>query len=103
LAYNLKNGITPRKVVKSIQESLSNRDEEADEINIRVVADSGVDYDVNQVILDIESEMLEAARVLEFERAALLRDQISALRTAFDVGEGSKKKPAKTTYSKRKG
>jgi excinuclease ABC subunit B len=103
LAYNLKNGITPRTVIKSIREGLSRRDEEADEVNIRVVADSGVDYDVNQVILDLESEMLEAAQMLEFERAALLRDQISELRMAFDMGGGSKNKPGKTTYIKGKG
>ena len=48
-------------------------------------------------------EIAETGSLSSPTGAALLRDQVSALRTAFDVGEGSKKKPAKTTYSKRKG
>jgi excinuclease ABC subunit B len=37
--------------------------------------------DVTAVIAELEDEMTEASGKLEFERAALLRDQINALRT----------------------
>ncbi|MFT5122903.1 MAG: excinuclease ABC subunit B [Kiritimatiellia bacterium] len=103
LEYNETHGITPRTVIKSIQESLSSREDEAEEVNMRMVADSGVDYDVNEVINELEREMLEAAQSLEFERAAILRDQIAELRMTFNTGTGSSSKKGRTTYGKRKG
>ena len=46
------------------------------------MAETGEDYDINEVIHQLEQEMLEAAEALEFERAATLRDQIKDLRNA---------------------
>lgn len=96
LAYNEEHGITPKSVVKSIQESLSNR-EKADEVNHAVVAESGGDYDVTQALHDLEEEMLEAAKSLEFERAAIIRDQIMELRSVFNLDPDKKAKKAKGT------
>ena len=45
------------------------------------MAETGADYDVNEVIHQLEQEMLEAAEALEFERAAVLRDQIKGLKS----------------------
>ncbi|HVT73001.1 MAG TPA: excinuclease ABC subunit UvrB [Lacunisphaera sp.] len=78
LAYNAAHGITPRSVKRGVQASLhvydgASRDRE------RAVAES-VD-DVAAVIAELEEEMQEAADKLEFERAALLRDQINSLKT----------------------
>ena len=84
-AYNLEHGITPQAIRKSIQESLAIR-EEAEEIETSVVREAGVDYNVHQVIQDLEREMLEAAEALEFERAAALRDQIRDLRASKEAG-----------------
>jgi excinuclease ABC subunit B len=78
LAYNQEHGITPRSVKRAAQASLhvydgSGEREEA------TVADSA--DDVAAVIAELEQEMADAAGRLEFERAAVLRDQINALRS----------------------
>jgi excinuclease ABC subunit B len=78
MAYNAANGITPRSVKRAAQASLHVYDgsgERAEE----AVAES-VD-DVARVIAELEDEMQEAAGRLEFERAAILRDQINALKS----------------------
>ncbi|MDF3058315.1 MAG: excinuclease subunit [Rariglobus sp.] len=79
IAYNREHGITPRSVKRSAQSSLhvydgSGREEEA------VVAE-GSEEEVKAVITELEDEMAEASGKLEFERAALLRDQIEALKS----------------------
>jgi excinuclease ABC subunit B len=45
-----------------------------------VLKELGADVDITSTIRELEEEMLEAARNLEFEKAALLRDQIRELR-----------------------
>jgi excinuclease ABC subunit B len=81
LAYNEKNGITPRSVEKAIREGIEEAaQEEAEEV---VSAAAGFDsdrFDVEQVVGELEEEMELAARNLQFERAAALRDQITDLR-----------------------
>jgi len=80
-AYNREHDITPRSAVREVGESLSSSyadDEES--IERRVVREDGTPYDVHQAIALLEKEMLEAAAVLEFERAAELRDELDALR-----------------------
>jgi excinuclease ABC subunit B len=79
LAYNQAHGITPRSVKRGVQASLhvydgTERDENA------AVAEAGTE-DVAAVIAELEDEMQEAANKLEFERAALLRDQINSLKS----------------------
>ncbi|MFZ5493828.1 MAG: excinuclease ABC subunit UvrB [Verrucomicrobiota bacterium] len=78
LAYNREHGITPRSVKRGVQASLHVYDGR-DRDGTAAVAEA-VD-DVQAVIADLEDEMQEAANKLEFERAALLRDQIHALKT----------------------
>jgi excinuclease ABC subunit B len=75
-AYNLKHGITPKSTVRAIEESLVDEEEE-----ILEVTEGTSDRDIAQVLADLETEMLEAADELQFEKAAQLRDQIEALRT----------------------
>jgi excinuclease ABC subunit B len=58
-----------------------------------VVAES-VD-DVARVIAELEDEMQEAAGRLEFERAAVLRDQINALKSGDFKRGSTAQKPAK--------
>ena len=78
LAYNEEHGITPKSVKRALQASLHDRrHESADPISL---SESGGDEDVAAVIAELEEEMLAAAADLQFERAAILRDQIEALR-----------------------
>ncbi|RME66620.1 MAG: excinuclease ABC subunit UvrB [Verrucomicrobia bacterium] len=80
IAYNKEHGITPRSVKRGIQASLHEPEKLKKEAAI--IAEPGTDdEDVASVIAELEQEMQEAAEALEFERAALLRDQIHALRT----------------------
>jgi len=85
LAYNREHHITPRGVQRPAQTSLhvyagdGARDEETESAALAVAETSG--DDVTAVIAELENEMLEASAKLEFERAAVLRDQIEALRT----------------------
>ena len=81
LAYNKAHHITPTSIRKSIQESLV-LEYKGQEIDALVAKESGADYDVHATLREMESEMLEAAGALEFERAAMLRDQIKELRLA---------------------
>ena len=75
-AYNEKHGITPKSTVRAIEESLVDEEEA-----LLAVAEGTDDRDVARVLADLETEMLEAADELQFEKAAMLRDQIEALRT----------------------
>jgi len=80
LAFNEAHGIVPRGVQRSAQASLHLYDGSGkrDEAAPLAVAEGD---DVAAVIAELEDEMQEAANKLEFERAALLRDQIEALKT----------------------
>ena len=79
LAHNLAHGITPRGVSRKAQASLNVYDGSGREQNA-AVAEVGAE-DVAAVIAELEDEMQEAANKLEFERAALLRDQINSLKS----------------------
>ena len=79
LAYNLEHGITPRSVKRSAQASLHVYDGSGERPEEAVVAENA--DDVAAVIAELEEEMQEAAGRLEFERAAVLRDQINALKS----------------------
>jgi excinuclease ABC subunit B len=96
IAYNQTHGITPRSVKRSAQASLqvySGRDEEP-----TAVAETSPD-EVAIVIAELQNEMAEAAGKLEFERAALLRDQIASLKSG-DFRKASR--VAQPAYPKRK-
>jgi excinuclease ABC subunit B len=94
IAYNLEHGITPRSVKRAAQSSLHVYDGSGREEEPQGVAEGGAE-EVAAVIAELEDEMAEAAGRLEFERAALLRDQITALKTGdFKKLSKSTKKPA---------
>ncbi len=89
--YNQEHNIEPRGIVKSIRD-LTDR--------VKIIAETRPDYETNghkggplsldpellppdkldELVRQIEKEMKEAAKSLEFERAALLRDQLMELR-----------------------
>jgi excinuclease ABC subunit B len=77
LDYNREHNITPRSVSRPMEESLSS---ERAEIAASVINDRGGDFDVTETIRELEEEMIAAANNLEFEKAALLRDQVRELK-----------------------
>jgi excinuclease ABC subunit B len=83
LAYNQLHHITPRGVTRAVEESLSSRRAVTRQAH-SLLAESGVDLDIHQTVKELEEEMLGAANNLEFEKAALLRDQIRELKRTLD-------------------
>ena len=77
IAWNTEHGITPRSVRRAIQSSLHYTSKQADPVSVQ---EAQGDQDVAAVIAELEAEMLAAAADLQFERAAILRDQIDVLR-----------------------
>jgi excinuclease ABC subunit B len=95
IAYNEEHGITPRGIVKQVRD-LTER--------VRAAAEDREEYDavpdgvsttgiiaqmpkdeLVRMIKDLESQMKTSARNLEFEKAALIRDQIVELRRLVEV------------------
>jgi excinuclease ABC subunit B len=101
LAYNEQNHITPRSVNRAVEESLSARYQSSQRAEA-MLKESGVDLDINQTVSELEEEMLQAANNLEFEKAALLRDQIRELKRSLEGGLPSQgSKPVrKVSYAK---
>lgn len=79
IAYNEAHNITPRSVSRSIEESLSDKGQGIQRA-ASVINDAGGNFDITETIREMETEMLAAAENLEFEKAALLRDQINELK-----------------------
>jgi excinuclease ABC subunit B len=80
VAYNQQHGIEPRSIVKEVRD-LTDR--------VRKVAEKGAPYVISRempkdelarLIKELEKQMKAAAAELEFEKAAVLRDQIFELR-----------------------
>jgi excinuclease ABC subunit B len=92
--YNTANGITPITISKSIQDILVRKREEkrrSEEVNIEVLTRSYnvlVPSEKKQLIKALEGEMFELAKNLEFERAALVRDEIRKIKEMSSTREG---------------
>jgi excinuclease ABC subunit B len=99
LAYNNEHGITPRSVKRGVQASLHTYDGTGTDQNAAVAESAD---DVAAVIAELEEEMQEAANKLEFERAALLRDQVNALKSG-DYKTTGKKEAAYGRKARKKG
>ncbi|MBI3868347.1 MAG: excinuclease ABC subunit UvrB [Verrucomicrobia bacterium] len=80
IAYNTANGITPRSVTRPIEEGLGDKGDGVQRADASVIQESGGDFDITETVREMESEMLAAAENLEFEKAALLRDQVNELK-----------------------
>lgn len=84
--YNEKNGITPKTIVKAIQDMIIREKQEKQAIQQDEIKVLKSNYnlllasDRKRYIHDLEREMLERAKNLEFEQAALLRDEIDAVK-----------------------
>jgi excinuclease ABC subunit B len=99
LAYNKEHNITPRTVTRAVEDSLAvyqNTRKRAD----MVLREGSADFDVTQTIAQLQQEMVEAADNLQFEKAALMRDQIRELKQS--LGEPTMKPQSKVSYRKQK-
>ncbi len=105
LEHNTKHGITPKTIRRAVQESLNSLSK-ARELEENVLREGGGgDFIVTDVIRELEGEMAEAATKLEFERAALIRDQIRELKKQAGMNPddgGALPQPKKVTYAKPK-
>ncbi|MBI2049198.1 MAG: excinuclease ABC subunit UvrB [Parcubacteria group bacterium] len=84
LAYNTKNGITPKTIIKKIHDITETferaHDKAVRELVTLDLAAIGVDKkNIPKLIKEKNRQMNEAVKVLDFESAALLRDEIIAL------------------------
>ncbi|MBX7211536.1 MAG: excinuclease ABC subunit UvrB [Verrucomicrobiaceae bacterium] len=93
MAYNEEHGITPQTVRRAVQESLHMYGR-AREVEDNVVRETGGDVAVLDVVRELEQEMAEAASKLEYERAALLRDQIRELKKQAGMNADDSSGPA---------
>jgi excinuclease ABC subunit B len=86
VAYNEAHGITPQSIVKRIRDIIDSAYNVDDERTSLKAAQTQAKYlamsekEISKEITRLEKEMLQAAKNLEFEKAAQLRDQLKKLR-----------------------
>ncbi|MGI8821416.1 MAG: excinuclease ABC subunit UvrB [Chthoniobacterales bacterium] len=95
MEYNEKHKITPTTVKRAIQESLHTI-LKGRQIAASIVNEAGGDFDLTELLRELEDEMQTASKNLEFERAALLRDQIMEVKSGAGISKiEPKRKPVK--------
>ncbi len=80
LAYNKQHHITPKSVKRELQLSLA-ESTQAREVEASVVREEQGGYVTAELLRELEAEMMTAAENLQFEKAAILRDQIKELKS----------------------
>ncbi len=86
VSYNKENDITPMSIIKSVDMDLA-RIVEADYVTVPL-DDAGLDT-LAEMLQQLESQMREAAKKFEFEKAAQLRDRIRSLKQRDLAGQFS--------------
>ena len=99
--YNEKHGITPQTVRRAVQESLHTI-LRGREIAASVIREAGGDFNITELLRELEEEMQEASANLEFERAALLRDQIMEVKSGAGIDKIEPQR-RKVRYSRASG
>ncbi|MCC7357191.1 excinuclease ABC subunit UvrB [Candidatus Uhrbacteria bacterium] len=113
IAYNKEHGITPKtiiKEVKDIRKELGLEGGSSDEKNIKEILKlelTAETHDLKQVVKQKTTEMKQAAQDLQFELAAILRDEIGILNKELKnrdkeikKSESSPKKPRGTRHGR---
>jgi len=82
--HNKINNIVPKTIIKEVRDITekireNNSIKKSNELNIDNISEKNI----FKLIKDLEKEMKKSAKVLEFEKAALIRDQISELRKSL--------------------
>lgn len=80
LEFNLENKVTPRSIEKAIRQGIEEFGE-AEKLVIGFAGETQGDYEFNTLISELEYEMEMAARNLQFEKAAVIRDKIKQLKS----------------------
>jgi excinuclease ABC subunit B len=88
LKYNAEHGITPATVQKAIREGIESEVKARRTVANAVHADEE-QLDQTEIIKLLEEEMLQAAKNLEFERAAQLRDKLKEMQGAPTIKSGA--------------
>jgi excinuclease ABC subunit B len=88
LKYNAEHGITPQTVQKAIRDGIES------EVKARRTAAEAIhaneeQLDQGEIVKLLEEEMLQAAKNLEFERAAQLRDKLKEMKAAPTIKSGA--------------
>ncbi len=97
MEYNEKHNITPQTVRRAVQESLHTI-LRGREIASSVINEAGGNFDLTELLRELEDEMQRASANLEFERAALLRDQIMEVKSGAGIDKiEPKRRPIKYT------
>jgi excinuclease ABC subunit B len=88
MTFNRENGITPQSVKRGVQESLQTI-LKGKAVEDAVLKKGAHDQDAVGVLKELEEEMVQASGKLEFEKAALLRDQIMELKASLGIESGA--------------
>jgi excinuclease ABC subunit B len=81
LAFNKKHHITPTTIKKAIRKGIEELAEDgADELVLDSVGQNDEEFALMSMIADLERQMELAARNLQFERAAVIRDKIAEIK-----------------------
>ena len=92
IEHNRKHGITPQSIVKGVRDLIDGVYDAGEAQALLKAAQAEAAYgamgekELTREIKRVEKEMLEAARNLEFERAAALRDELKKLKQRLFVG-----------------
>lgn len=85
MAYNEQHGITPETVRKEVRETVRAYKVAEERSAYQIVDTDRVAFEDLPIVIDrLEQEMRQAAKSLEFERAAILRDEIQRLRRILE-------------------
>jgi len=86
LAFNKEHRITPQTIKKAIRKGIEElAEEEAQDVVLSAIGQSEEEYAVLDTISKLEREMELAARNLQFEKAALIRDKIKEINSDLQI------------------
>ena len=85
LKYNKDHGITPQSVRKAIRQGIELELRAYKTVREAINAQNEEQFDRDATIADLEKQMYAAAESLEFEKAAMLRDQVKQLRASPEL------------------
>ena len=104
IAYNQKHGITPQTIIKAIQDLRGQLGFETEPKDIKKILElelAAEDKKLSQVVKDKEAEMKNAALRLDFELAAILRDEIVVIKNELKKREKTIKEKEEKLKIKR--